>query len=139
MFEAASAAIDGAGYTTKTQAQMDYGSMHWMTFEFNPPERVGRMWWANDWLFVFMTERPAVNLEEFETDYLDAVQAPPQPGMEEPATESATESTEPTDGTPSQPDEPAETTPDAADAPTSETAPDNPDPGETAPDKPDAG
>jgi hypothetical protein len=147
VFQAASAALDGAGYSTKTQAEMDYGSMHWMTFEFNPPQRVGRMMWANDWLFVMMTEKPAVNLEGFEKEYLDAVQAPPFPGMDEPSPSEPSAN----DGTASEaatPAEPAEAPLNAPDASADETAPAEPgtaepapaDPGaDTAPDKPDAG
>jgi hypothetical protein len=132
VFEAASTAIDEAGYSSKSQAQMDYGSMHWMTFEFNPPQRTGRLWWANDWLFVMMTETPAVNLESFENDYLDTIQAPPVPGMDD---SSSTEPVEPVDETPPQPDEPVDSTPDGADPASEVTAPAE---SETAPDSPDA-
>jgi hypothetical protein len=135
IFSAATAAIDGAGYKTQSKEDVDVGTAHWMPFNFSPPERFGRMWWTKDWLVVLLTESAAVNLAGFEKDYLTAIEAPPVPGMEEPA---ATESAEPADGTPPQPDEPAETTPDAADPAAENTAPAEPDSGETAPDKPPA-
>lgn len=143
VFTGAQDAIDSAGYSTRTQATVDLGTYQWMTFSFNPPQRYGRMWWAQDWLIVTITDDPAVNLESFERNYLDAVSAPAinmEPVQVAPATEPlAVESDEPTAPAEPQPVEPAadetapaepETAPDDPDA-----APDNP---ETAPDDPEA-
>ena len=59
LFGEAVKAIEEAGYTTRSQANVDMGSYHWMTFSFDPPQRFGRMWWSQGWLFVTITDKPA--------------------------------------------------------------------------------
>jgi len=148
VFDAAAAAIDGAGYTTQQKSNVDLGSWHLLTFSFNPPEKIGRMWWANEWLFVTMTETPAANLEGFETDYLDAIQTsssgaveeleqytPPQ--LQEPEAPVEPVPVEPqAEATESAPGEP-EAAP--SDPETAEPAPADPDAQETAPAEPTPG
>ena len=135
MFDAAAAAIDGAGYSTQSKQSTDFGSVHWMTFSFSPPERHGRMWWTKDWLIVATTENAAVNLEGFEEDYLTAIQAPEVLGADD---SPSAEPVVPADETPVQPEAPAETAPDSPDATSTETAPAEPATSDTAPDNPDA-
>lgn len=101
LFAEAVKAIDTAGYTTRSQANVDLGSFHWMTFEFSPPQRFGRMWWASGWLVVTMTDNPAVNLENFEQGYLLAIQESPDSGIDQLQPVPADPTTVEPDGAPS--------------------------------------
>jgi len=91
VFDAALAAIDKAGYTTRSEQNQDFGVVHVMTFSFSPPERHGRMWWAHDWLVVTTTDKASVDLKDFERTYLKAMQgsAPANPAQMTPADQSA--------------------------------------------------
>lgn len=62
-----------------------------LQFTVKPPYFKGRLWWNQDWLFFFLTERD-IDLEAFQQSYLDAVQGstplsslpPAQPADSEP-------------------------------------------------------
>ena len=130
LFQDALDAMDSAGYTSRTQTHVDLGTHHWMTFSFNPPQRYGRMWWAQDWLFVTMTDEPSVDLESFERIYLLTIQDPTNSGIDITLPEPAIE---PRPADPEEPSAPAE--PQPAEPAADETAPVEP---ETAPDDPEA-
>jgi hypothetical protein len=143
LFGEAANAIEMAGYATRSQANEDMGSFHWMTFSFDPPQRFGRMWWAKDWLFVTMTGEPGVDLESFEHDYLLANQGPWVPGMDETSPDLAPTEiappeavTDPRSVEPVDPDS-APDNPDAApaDPGTTDSAPDDPDSAAANPDR----
>ena len=122
LFQDALDAMESAGYTTRAQANVDMGSHHWMTFSFSPPERSGRMWWSQGWLFVMTSDVSGTDLEGFEQVYLRTIENPTNGGMN-PATPEVL---------------PLEQAAAAAEAETDETAPDDPDATETAPDDPEA-
>lgn len=83
VFHDAAAAIENVGYSSRSQAHVDDGASHRMTFSFSPPETYGRMWWSQGWLFVFKTSESTVNLDAFLEQYLTTIggTAAPDPQM----------------------------------------------------------
>lgn len=90
LFDEAAAAIDAVDYSSRSLMRKDYGTLNRLGFSYSPPERHGRMWWSQDWLFVFVTPSADVELESFEREFLLAVQTPESPasipdGVERPS------------------------------------------------------
>ena len=45
-----------------------------MTYSFSPPDRQGVLWWCQGWLFVFIADDPAFDLDSFRIQHLTMVQ-----------------------------------------------------------------
>lgn len=131
VFDAASAAIDNVGYSSKVQGQVDDGTSHRMSFSVSPPELHGRLWWCRGWLFVFKTSDGTIDLDAFQQQYLTAIAGQPAvpDGMQPPEQPipPSVETAPPLQATPEE-------------APSAESAPENPgsndNPEEAPPDTP---
>jgi hypothetical protein len=75
LFEAASGAIDAGEFQSRSKISYFDGTSHRMTYSFSPPDRQGILWWCQGWLFVFIADDPAFDLDGFRTQYLTQIQA----------------------------------------------------------------
>jgi hypothetical protein len=79
LFDAVGGAIDHGEFGSRSKVSVFDGTAHRMTYSFSPPDRQGILWWCQGWLFVFIADDPAFDLDGFRTQYLTQIRglAPP--------------------------------------------------------------
>lgn len=75
LFDAVGGAIDHGEYGSRSKVSVFDGTAHRMTYSFSPPDRQGILWWCQGWLFVFIADDLAFDLDGFRTQYLTQIQA----------------------------------------------------------------
>lgn len=77
LFKAADAAIDAGVFQSRSKATMFDGTAHRMKYSFSPPDRQGILWWCQGWLFAFIADDPAFDLDGFRVQYLTQIRGAP--------------------------------------------------------------
>jgi hypothetical protein len=73
LFDAVGGAIDHGEFQSRSKVSVFDGTAHRMTCSFSPPDRQGILWWCQGWLFVFIADDPAFDLDGFRIQYLTQI------------------------------------------------------------------
>ena len=81
LFAQAADGIDQFNFSTNYS--LDDGISHRMAISYSPPSHHGQLWWCKGWLFVFLTEDDALDLESFRETYLTTIAGAERSALEE--------------------------------------------------------